>query len=143
MENPVLLPSEGCNIEDHKRQYIDEPSERLISTPQSSSATLSPQPSWTDNLATNEDLGLFFQEQNKLLAAMVDRCASTREVDSLTSRISVLESDVSSVSSRLKELENMSSRGSTGGSTMEVTKWNNELELTIPRAERPKEGKRT
>ena len=91
MENPVLLPSEGCNIEDHKRQYIDEPSERLISTPQSSSATLSPQPSWTDNLATNEDLGLFFQEQNKLLAAMVDRCASTREVDSLTSRISVLE----------------------------------------------------
>ena len=41
----------------------------------------------------------------------------------------------------MKELENMSSRGSTGGSTMEVTKWNNELELTIPRAERPKEGK--
>ena len=94
----------------------------FIPTPQSSSATLSPQPSWTENLATKEDLNLFFQEHNKLLAAMVDRCASAREVNSLTSRIPVLVSDVSSISSGLKELENMSSRGSTGGSTMEVTK---------------------
>ena len=63
---------------------------------------------------------------------MVNRCASTREVDSLTSRISVLESEVSS---GLKELENTSLPGSRGESTIE------ESELTIPRAERSEEGK--
>ena len=41
LENLVLLPSEGCNLEDHKKQNIDEPSERLISSQQDISTSQS------------------------------------------------------------------------------------------------------
>ena len=81
------------------------------STQHSSEATLSPIPAWADALATKEDIQLLVNEQKAFMevslkdcvAVIVNECAKSRDLDSVTSRLSIVESEVSTLSSEFKD----------------------------------------